>query len=169
MRKLLLTSFAVAALAGSALTLIAFAAPGDGPEGARMQGWEDHAFMLDARIAGMKAALKLTPDQEKLWGPFEAAVRDGAKARGEAMRAHRDEKDSDERPSPIARMNEMSEHLAKASEELKKVADAAKPLFDSLDETQKRHFGPLLMSLRGHGGHEGMHEDWGHHEGGEPL
>ena len=41
--------------------------------------------LLDARLAGMKAGLKLTPDQEKLWGPFEAAVRDASKAHMEAM------------------------------------------------------------------------------------
>jgi len=66
-------------------------------------------------------------------------------------------------------MNEVSEHLAKASEELKKISEAAKPLYDSLDDTQKHHFGPLLMSLREHGVHEGMHEHGGHHEDGEPL
>ena len=36
--------------------------------------------MLDARLAGLKAGLRLTPDQEKLWGPFEAAVRDFAQS-----------------------------------------------------------------------------------------
>ena len=74
------------------------------------------------------------------------------------MRARREEKDSDERPSPIARLNEISDHLAKASAEFKKIADAAKPLFDSLDETQKRHFGPLLRSLRGEGADGGCGE-----------
>jgi len=169
MRKFVLTTVAVAALAGSTLAFNAFAASGDAADGPPIHGWGDHAFMLDARIAGMKAALKLTPDQEKLWGPFEAAVREGAKARVEAMRAHHDEMEKDERPSPIARLNEMSEHLAQASEELKKISEAAKPLYDSLDDTQKHHFGPLLMSLREHGGHEGMHEHGGHHEDGEPL
>jgi hypothetical protein len=32
------------------------------------------AVIQDARIDGMKAALKLTPDQEKYWTSFQAAV-----------------------------------------------------------------------------------------------
>src|SRR5579872_5200250 len=42
---------------------------------------EDRAAMLDARIAAVHAGLKLTPDQDKLWPPVEAAVRDFAKLR----------------------------------------------------------------------------------------
>ena len=42
---------------------------------------EDRAAFADARIAAVKAGLKLTPDQEKLWPPVEAAVRDFAKMR----------------------------------------------------------------------------------------
>src|SRR5947208_15249232 len=42
---------------------------------------EDRAALTDARIAAVKAGLKLTPEQEKLWPPVEAAVRDFAKLR----------------------------------------------------------------------------------------
>src|SRR5882757_1593452 len=42
---------------------------------------EDRAAFTDARIAAVKAGLKLTPDQEKLWPPVETAVRDFAKLR----------------------------------------------------------------------------------------
>src|ERR1700760_5133412 len=42
---------------------------------------EDRAAMVDARIAAVHAGLKLTPDQEKIWPPIEAAVRDFAKLR----------------------------------------------------------------------------------------
>lgn len=31
------------------------------------------ALIQDARLQGMKAALKLTPDQQKYWDPFETA------------------------------------------------------------------------------------------------
>ncbi|HEY3721633.1 MAG TPA: Spy/CpxP family protein refolding chaperone [Roseiarcus sp.] len=171
MRKLVLTSLTAVALAGSAFAYNAFAAAGDPPDSTpdsppdspRAERTDDGGFMLDARLAGMKAALQLTPDQEKLWPPFELAVRDAAKARRDAMRERRERMRDDGRPSPIERLDEISDHLAKASAELKLVSDAAKPLFDSLDETQKRHFGPLLMTLRPHrGGMEGgpsRHED----------
>jgi Spy/CpxP family protein refolding chaperone len=164
MRKLVLTSLTAVSLAGSAFAYNAFAAPGDAPDAPPMHGMENGGFMLDAKLAGMKAALKLTPDQEKLWSPFETAVRDAAKERREAMHEMREKMRDDERPSPIERLNQMSDHLAKVSSELKLVSDAAKPLFDSLDDTQKRHFGPLLMTLRPQ--HQGMRDEH-HHEDGD--
>src|SRR6516225_2216471 len=80
----------IAALVLSAGTLSAKADPMDqrsGPMGMeRMQHWAaDHQALLDAKLAGLKAGLKLTPDQEKLWGPFEAAVRKAADMRMEHM------------------------------------------------------------------------------------
>jgi hypothetical protein len=51
---------------------------------------EDISAFMDARIAALKAGLRLTPDQEKNWPAFESAVRDMAKARAQrwAMRQH---------------------------------------------------------------------------------
>src|SRR5271168_2925227 len=43
------------------------------------QHWAEAA--LDTQLKGMKASLGLTADQQKDWDPFEAAVRDAAKAR----------------------------------------------------------------------------------------
>jgi Spy/CpxP family protein refolding chaperone len=162
MKKLVVVSLAAAALAGSLFPLGAAAAPGDAPPSPdQMQHrMEMRAFMLDAHLAGMKAALKLTPDQEKNWAPFEAAVRDAAKTRMEEMIAMREAMRGAERPSPIEHMNMMADRLAKASADLKAISAAAKPLYDSLDETQKSHFGPLLMTLREHRPHEGGM--WGH-------
>jgi hypothetical protein len=52
----------------------------------RMQQWAtNHEAMLDANLAGLKAGLKLTADQEQLWGPFETAVRAAADMRMEHM------------------------------------------------------------------------------------
>ena len=43
---------------------------------------EDAAAFTDARIAGLKAGLKLTAEQEKNWPAVETAMRDLAKRRG---------------------------------------------------------------------------------------
>ncbi len=154
MNRSILSAVAAAALGGSAFTYHAIAAPSSSD--APTTHWmTDRAFLLDAKLAGMKAALNLTPEQEKLWPAFEAAARDVAKMRMEEMGALRDEMHGDTHPSPIAMMTEMSDHLAKASEALKKVADAATPLYNSLDDTQKSHFGPLLRMLREGGGRPG--------------
>src|SRR5216683_787742 len=48
---------------------------------------EDRAAFTDARIAAVKAGLKLNPDQEKLWPPVETAVRDFAKLRIDRARS----------------------------------------------------------------------------------
>ncbi len=170
MKKLVVVSLAAAALAGSVFALGAAAAPGDpSPAAGEMRGMADRGFMLDAHLAGMKAALKLTPDQEKNWAPFEAAVRDAAKARTEEMRAMHEAMRGAERPAPIEHMNMMADRLAKASADLKAIAGAAKPLFDSLDETQKGHFGPLLMTFMEHGPHAGhMMGHWEHRDPDEP-
>lgn len=168
MKKLILSAAVAAALAGSPFTYNAIAAPdaADAPGAHRMA---ERGFLLDAKLAGMKAALKLTPEQEKLWPAFETAVRDGVKLRMEMMGAMHEEMEKGERPSPIDMISRMSAHLAKASDALKKVADAAKPLYDSLDDTQKGHFGPLLRMLRGggpgHGGWGGEHGSMMEHMG----
>ncbi len=70
----------LAMVAVSAFALTAGAAPADttvGPAGMeRMQHWAaDREAVLGAKVIGMKAGLKLTAEQEKLWGPFEAATR----------------------------------------------------------------------------------------------
>ncbi len=143
MKKLLVVTFLSAALAGSALVVGAQAES----DNASQQTGEMRNYMLDAHLAGMKAALRLTPEQESKWGPFESAVRDVAKTFGEERRAMREET-RDEWPSPIGRLTMLSERLGKVSAGLKTVADAAKPLYDSLDDMQKRHFGPLLATFR---------------------
>jgi hypothetical protein len=54
----------------------------------RMQHWaEDHGALLDAGLAGLRAGLKLTSDQDKLWPPFEAAVRDAANLHMDEMKS----------------------------------------------------------------------------------
>jgi hypothetical protein len=45
----------------------------------------DWEHLTDARIKIVKAALQLTPDEEKLWPPIEAAIRARAKDRQAAL------------------------------------------------------------------------------------
>ncbi len=157
MRKFLLASVAIAGLAGSTFAVNAFAAPGDqptAPNAAVMQRLQERqAVMLDAHLAAMKAGLKLTDEQAKSWPAFEAAIRDAEKARADRWRQAQDRMSQGERPSPIERMTMMSEHLQKMGEQLKVVADAAKPLYDSLTDAQKRDFGPLMSEFKLRGRH----------------
>jgi len=169
MRKWIVASVAAASIAGAGVVEYAFAAPGDPPGGMmdhRGPSPEIRAALFDARVAGMKAALKLTPDQEKTWAPFETAVRTAEKARLDAEHEMGDPFNKGERPSPIEGLKAMSDHLAKASAEIRQIADAAAPLYDSLTDTQKQEFGALLRTLReGPGGH-GHHGPWERDHGG---
>ena len=147
----------VAGLAGLGLAGgIAFAAAdaGKGPDMQRMM--EDRAAMLDAELSGLKAALKLTPDQEKLWAPFEASVRDAAKMRADHMKAMRDDMQAGKpRPSPVDRLDMMATGMEEGAKALHGVASAAKPLYASLDDGQQRRFAFLgrMMLDHGHDGH----------------
>lgn len=111
---------------------------------------EDFAAFTDARIAALKAGLKLTPAQEKNWPALETALREQAKARAAHFAEWREKSNEPrEHRSVIEGLQQGSKHLAARSEALGKLADAAKPLYDSLDDAQKRRFGPLLHEATG--------------------
>jgi hypothetical protein len=123
---------------------------------------EDRAAFADARIAAVKAGLKLTPDQDKLWPPVETAVRDFAKLRIERANARMQaRKDGDaERPKvdPVTRLHQRADNMATTAAALKKIADAADPLYKTLDEGQKRRLAVLTRMERRFGG-----EGWRRH------
>jgi hypothetical protein len=124
----------------------------------------DRSAFVDARIAGIKAGLKLTPDQEKLWPQAEQAIRDAAKARAERF-AQRREKRADARANPedrpdlIQRMRGGAERMTENAATVSKLADGIEPLYKTLDEAQKRRLSVLIRSgmqqrkFAGHFGH----------------
>src|SRR5271154_3107674 len=136
----------VAALAAvfASAPIFALAAEGDqqSSHAQRMQQWAaDRETVLDAKLAGMKAGLALTADQEKLWGPFESAVQDAAKSRTDAMRQMMETRTQGEQISPVDHLEAMADRLSRGATNIKKIAAAAKPLYDSLDGSQKHKFG----------------------------
>ena len=123
---------------------------------------EDLAAFTDARIAALKAGLKLTPAQEKNWPALEAALREQAKARAERIAEWREKsKEPLEHRSVIEGLQQGAKRLAARSAEMEKLADAAKPLYDSLDDAQKGRFRTLLYMATGRHWHHG-HEGWRH-------
>lgn len=125
-----------------------------GPEGGHGR-WsalspEDRAAFADARIAGLHAGLKLTPDQEKLWPPVEAAMRDMVKMRQQRRDAMRDRPSfSDDAPGAL---RAMADAASARGDALRKLADATQPLYASLDQNQKRR---AMMLARPMGGRMG--------------
>jgi hypothetical protein len=164
MKKHILAAATAALLAWPALPSSVLAAP---PEASGTSGMhypqfspEDFAAFTDARIAALKAGLKLTPEQEKNWPALETALREQAAARAKRMAEWREKaKEPREHRSVIEGLQERAKHLSARSTEMEKLAAAAKPLYDSLDEAQKRRFRPLLhMAIGKHWrhGHEGF-------------
>ncbi len=150
MKRTVLGVFAALAVSACGFALTAAAAQDNQqPSRAeRMQHWAaDRETMLDAKLAGMKAGLQLTPDQDKLWAPFESAVKDAAKARMGAMQQMMQSREQDEHMSPIDHLEAMADRLSQGAADIKKIADAAKPLYASLDNSQKHNFGMLGRML----------------------
>jgi zinc resistance-associated protein len=124
---------------------------------------EDRAAFLDARIAGVHAGLRLSAEQEKLWPAVETAVRDMAKTMTEQF----EKRQSAGRPKdPIEGMQRMAQMQTLRGETLKKVADAAAPLYASLSAEQKERLPKLAHpGMRERMGmwmrHHGMNWGWG--------
>ena len=159
MNKSILIAASAALLAWPGLASSVLAAPPEATDDTKAAhvkfSPEDFAAFTDARIAALKAGLKLTPAQEQHWSALETALRDAAKARAARFSEWREKaKEPAEHRSVIEGLQRGAKRLSTRSAELEKIADAAKPLYDSLDDAQKRRFGPLLhMAIRSHGHH----------------
>jgi hypothetical protein len=120
-----------------------------GPDAARrwQPSQEDIAAFADARVAALKAGLRLTPEQEKNWAAYESARRDFAKFRIDRLNARRAQQPP---ADPVERLHRQAEALSGAGAMLKRLADAQEPLYKSLDENQKHRFQALARLLRPH-------------------
>jgi len=106
----------------------------------------DFKVLTDARIGIVKAALQLTPEQEKLWPPVEEAIRARADARYQRMAAAAQRSQQGE-VDPIALLRDRSDALAAKAAALKKLADAWAPLYQSLNPDQKQRMRLLAMRV----------------------
>jgi len=162
MMKTLLAGTTALVIAGASL---AYAQKGpDGPN--RSERWrpnaQDMVAFSDARIAALKAGLKLTPEQEKNWPAVETAMRDNAKQRSDRFAA-RASADKPRDMDPIERMNRRADMMTQQGESMKKLAAAAGPLYQSLDESQKKRF--MVLARLG-GERHGWQRGGKHHQHG---
>lgn len=180
MKKLALT--ALLAAAATTAGFYANAQPAGGPgqgrgpdAGPRMERLEraDFEALTDARIAGIKAGLKLTEQQQPLWAPVEQALRTMAAERVTRMeerrtrmqerrgQAQQGQATPMERPDFMQRLERRSERSTQQAERLTTLSSAMKPLWASLDERQKKLLPILMRPAGGKGGHHMA----GHHHG----
>ncbi|EKS31390.1 Spy/CpxP family protein refolding chaperone [Afipia felis] len=159
MKKIALAAVAALAIAGSGAAYAQHRSHHHHPHFSA----QDKIAFVDARIAAVKAGLKLTPDQEKNWPAVESAVRDFAKQRidrtearrteRQARRAEQEGKSAEQRvpADPVARLQKRADNMAATAAGLKRIADAADPLYKSLDDGQKRRLAVLTHAGRRHG------------------
>ena len=163
MKKHVLIAATAVALVLPGLTSSVFAAAPEQASEHHQLSAEQIAAFTDARIAALKAGLKLTPAQEKNWPALETALRDIAKDRAAREVEWREKaKEHHEKRDLIEGFKLGAKHLSARSAELEKIADAAKPLYDSLDDAQKHRFGVLLHEVFKHHDyrmHWGVHPD----------
>jgi hypothetical protein len=110
--------------------------------------------LTDARINITKAALQLTPDQEKYWPAVEDAIRTRAKNRQARIAnvAARVAELRERDPIEVLRdrntvdfLQRRSDALAQRSADLKRLADAWQPLYQTLSPDQKRRMALLTV------------------------
>jgi hypothetical protein len=115
--------------------------------------------LTDARIMIVKAALQLTPDQEKYWPAIEQAIRQRAKDRQERIegfvarttegRAQGSPVEPLQNRNPVEFMQRRAENMQQRAADLKKLADAWQPLYQTLTPEQKRRMAALtIVALR---------------------
>lgn len=145
---------------------------------------EMRARLLEGRIAGAKAALKLDESQAKLFAPVEEQIRTNFAARQKKMEEWRAARDArraaapqappapgakeqppaEPRPSLADRFDRMSKFMSERADRMKTFSAAFKPFYDSLNDEQKAVAGMLLPGME-HGKGRGHHRRWAMHDG----
>jgi len=100
--------------------------------GASQADRTDSTNARSSNLASLKERLRLTPDQEKNWAAFESAFR----ALTQSRRSQEEARPLD----PVPQMRQRAEALAAMGAALSRLADAEAPLYNSLNEDQRRQF-----------------------------
>jgi Spy/CpxP family protein refolding chaperone len=146
------------AVAATALLLtaspLAYAAETSSTVGMQHPSAADLNSLTDMRVGIVKAALQLTPDQEKYWPAVEEAIRASSKnrqARLERVAELRDRggMEAVER-NPVELMERRADALTQRAADLKKLAGAWEPLYKTLNQDQKKRMAYVtFVAMRG--------------------
>ena len=135
------------AVAGTAVLItastLAYAAETSSAVGMRHPSAADLNALTDARVGIIKAALQLTPNQEKYWPAVEEAIRARAKNRQARLERVAELRDSSPMEAvgernPVELMQRRAEILSQRAADLKKLAGAWEPLYKTLTPDQKK-------------------------------
>jgi hypothetical protein len=110
--------------------------------------------LTDMRVDLVKAALQLTPEQEKLWPPVESAIRANAEDRKAriakvqetvGIRGDQSRADVMRNRDPIAFLQRRSQALAQRAADLDRLAEAWQPLYNTLSQEQRQRMASLAI------------------------
>ena len=114
----------------------------------------DRNTLTDMRIDLVKAALQLTPDQEKYWPAVENAIRARAEDRKARVakisetvgrRADQNSVEVMRNRDPIAFLQRRSEALAQRSADVDKLAEAWQPLYKTFSPEQRQRMAAIAI------------------------
>ncbi|MCG7394381.1 Spy/CpxP family protein refolding chaperone [Microvirga sp. ACRRW] len=94
-------------------------------------------MLTDIRVGAIKAALQLTPDQEKLWPAVEEAIRARAETRYRRLATLGERMSQPGDVDPVQLYRQRADVLTERAAGLRKLADAWQPLYQSLTPDQK--------------------------------
>jgi len=101
----------------------------------------------DANIERIKSELKLTPEQEKHWGQFSSAMHYLGQHGAERLNLRKARAQRDPPDDIVEQMRNEAQFLYDRGADQRAVADAAEPLFATLDDKQKAIFVNEMVRL----------------------
>lgn len=138
MRKGMICTVAALLIVGAPVAYAqqATSSPGGTSESGRLNQAE-FKMLTDIRVGVIKAALQLTPEQEKLWPTVEEAIRARADTRYRRLSALGEHTDQWRDIDPVQLYRQRADVLTERAAGLKRLADAWQPLYQSLTPDQK--------------------------------
>jgi LTXXQ motif family protein len=138
MRKRMISTVAALFIVGAPMALAQQATSGSGStsDSGRLNQAE-FKMLTDIRVGVIRAALQLTPEQEKLWPAVEEAIRARAETRYRRLAALGERLDQWRDADPVQLYRQRADVLADRAAGLRKLADAWQPLYQSLTPDQK--------------------------------
>jgi hypothetical protein len=143
MRKSMIIFMSAVLLTGTALTGSAVARDRSDRSELTANQLADRA---DVQTAKLKVDLNLTADQEKNWSGFASAMQDMSRKQADRLIAMRDaHAQQGAKFDVLDEMRKNADAQIERSNDRKKLADAAQPLYATLNDQQKQRFAETMF------------------------